>query len=141
MAWNVKKILVPTDGSEASRAAVAPALDIARQTSAEVVTLFVVDVPHPWVKGVAEAVKKNAGEPAINEVAKAAEKENLKVRGLIEEGNVANTILKVAEKEKIDLIVMATRGASATKMLLGSVASSVITYASCPVLVVREKGK
>lgn len=141
MTWNVRKILVPTDGSEASRVAVAPALDIAGQTKAEIVTLFVVDVPHPWVKGVAEAVKKNTGEPAIKEVAKVAEKENLKVKGLIEEGNVADTILKVAEKEKIDLIVMATRGASVTKRLLGSVAYSVITYASCPVLVVREKGK
>ena len=137
--WNVKKILVPTDGSEASKLAVIPALGIAKQINAEVVALFVVNVPHVGVGGVVEAVRKNIGEPAVNEVVKAAEKENLKVKGLVEEGSVVDTILKVAEKEKIDLIVMGTRGASLTRRLLGSVASSVVTYASCPVLVVRPK--
>lgn len=141
MVWNVKKILVPTDGSKAAKLAVEVALDTAKQRNAEVVALFVVDMPHLLADRVAEAVRRDVGEPAVKEVVRAAKKENLKVKGLVEEGNAADTILKVAKKEDIDLIVMGTRGASVTKRLLGSVASSVIIYAPCPVLAVREKVK
>jgi nucleotide-binding universal stress UspA family protein len=43
-----------------------------------------------------------------------------------------------AEKNKVDLIVVGTRGRTGfTKLLLGSVASGVVTYASCPVMVVK----
>lgn len=47
-------------------------------------------------------------------------------------------IMEYAEQEKMDLIVMGTRGSSGLKnLLLGSVVSSVITYAHCPVMVVK----
>jgi nucleotide-binding universal stress UspA family protein len=47
-------------------------------------------------------------------------------------------IVDYAEKNKVDLIVVGTRGRSGfTKLLLGSVASGVVTYASCPVMVVK----
>jgi nucleotide-binding universal stress UspA family protein len=47
-------------------------------------------------------------------------------------------IMEYAEQEKMDLIVMGTRGHSGLKdLLLGSLASSVITYAHCPVMVVK----
>jgi len=47
-------------------------------------------------------------------------------------------LLEYAEKEKIDLIVVGTKGRSGfKKLLLGSIASGVVTYAHCPVLVVK----
>ena len=47
-------------------------------------------------------------------------------------------ILGVAEKEKIDLIVIGTRGLGGfRKLLQGSVSSGVMTHAKCNVLVVR----
>ena len=47
-------------------------------------------------------------------------------------------ILEYAEKNNIDLIVVGTRGRSGfKKLLLGSIASSVVTYAHCPVMVVK----
>lgn len=53
------------------------------------------------------------------------------------EGTV-KPILKYAEDEEIDLIVVGTRGRTAIKkMLLGSVASDVITCAHCPIIVVK----
>jgi nucleotide-binding universal stress UspA family protein len=51
---------------------------------------------------------------------------------------VENAIVNYAETENVDLIVMGTRGRSGLKRsLLGSVASGVLTYAHCPVMVVR----
>ena len=52
--------------------------------------------------------------------------------------SVEGAIVSYAEEENIDLIVIGTRGRSGfTKLLLGSVASKVVTYAHCPVLVVK----
>jgi nucleotide-binding universal stress UspA family protein len=47
-------------------------------------------------------------------------------------------IVDYADKENVDLIVIGTRGKTGLKRaLLGSVASGVVTYATCPVLVVK----
>jgi nucleotide-binding universal stress UspA family protein len=51
---------------------------------------------------------------------------------------VAGAIVRYAEEYNVDLIVVGTRGRSSfTKLLLGSVASPVLTYAHCPVLLIR----
>jgi len=53
-------------------------------------------------------------------------------------GSVVQAITDYAASEKIDLIVMGTRGMGGfKKMLLGSVSSGVVTHAQCAVLVVR----
>lgn len=57
---------------------------------------------------------------------------------LIKYTSVAKEILEYAESNKIDLIIMGSRGMTGIKkMLLGSVASGVVTYSQCPVLVVK----
>ena len=51
---------------------------------------------------------------------------------------VESAIVNYAESEGVDLIVMGTRGRSGFKrILLGSVASGVLSYAHCPVKTVR----
>lgn len=56
----------------------------------------------------------------------------------LHEGLEAESILKVAESRKADLIVMGTRGLGTVKgLLVGSVSRKVIHYASCPVMVVH----
>jgi nucleotide-binding universal stress UspA family protein len=52
--------------------------------------------------------------------------------------STVRAIVDYAERNEVDLIVVGTRGRSGfTKLLLGSVASGVVTYASCPVMVVK----
>jgi nucleotide-binding universal stress UspA family protein len=52
--------------------------------------------------------------------------------------SVVPAIVDYAEKNKVDLIVTGTKGRSGfTKLLLGSVASGIVTYASCPIMVVK----
>ena len=51
---------------------------------------------------------------------------------------VESAIINYAESEHVDLIVMGTRGRSGFKrILLGSVASGVLSYSHCPVMTVR----
>jgi nucleotide-binding universal stress UspA family protein len=51
---------------------------------------------------------------------------------------VYGEIIQYADQENIDLIVIGTRGKSGVKkLLLGSTASGVVTYAACPVLVTK----
>jgi nucleotide-binding universal stress UspA family protein len=51
---------------------------------------------------------------------------------------VVAAIVNYSDHEKEELIVIRTRGRSGiSKMLLGSVASGVVTYACCPVVVVK----
>ena len=51
---------------------------------------------------------------------------------------VYGEIIQYADQENIDLIVIGTRGRSGVKkLLLGSTASGVVTYAACPVLVTK----
>lgn len=52
--------------------------------------------------------------------------------------SIVSSILEYAEKENVDLIVVGTRGHSGIKkLLLGSIALGLVTYASCPVTVVK----
>jgi nucleotide-binding universal stress UspA family protein len=52
--------------------------------------------------------------------------------------STVSSMLDYAEEQKIDLIAVGTRGRSGIKkLLLGSIASGLVTYASCPVLVVK----
>jgi len=69
-----------------------------------------------------------------------AEKKGVKSKPQTSEtvGSVVQAITDYAANEKIDLIVMGTRGMGGfKKMLLGSVSSGVVTHANCAVLVVR----
>ena len=62
----------------------------------------------------------------------------VKVRTVLMHGHVTNVIIKQAEKRKVDLIVMGSRGLSNIHgYLMGSVSRKVLTHAPCPVLTVK----
>ena len=57
---------------------------------------------------------------------------------IIAKESIISEIIEFAEQRNIDLIIMGTRGRTGfKKLLLGSVASGVVTYSHCPVLVIR----
>ncbi|MBI1744205.1 universal stress protein [Candidatus Acetothermia bacterium] len=63
------------------------------------------------------------------------------VDGLVEEGHPAETILRYAKENKIDLIVMGTHGRRGlNRILLGSVAEEVVRRSPVPVITVRMIG-
>ena len=62
----------------------------------------------------------------------------LKTEFIVDPTSIVGAIVDYAERENIDLIVVGSRGLSGfKKLLLGSIASGVVTYAHCPVMVVK----
>ena len=82
---------------------------------------------------------RNEGEKYLNKVKRNANEKNIQIKTeIISSTNIAGCIVEYAKENNIDLIVIGTRGRSGfKKLLLGSVASHVVTYAHCPVLVVK----
>src|SRR6188472_1353471 len=77
---------------------------------------------------------RNEGEKYLNKVRLKANEKNIQIKTeIISSTNIAGGIVDYAEENKIDLIVIGTRGRTGfKKLLLGSVASHVVTYAHCP---------
>jgi nucleotide-binding universal stress UspA family protein len=150
----IKKVLAAIDGSTKSIEAADYALSIAKDKNASVVLVNVLET-EPWLHGKkpyewgspqdlnkAYEEEKVEMQKILHEIVEKAAKMGLEIKSKIimspQTTNAATAIVKYAEDEKVDLIVVGTRGRSGlTRMLLGSVASGVVTYAHCPVLVVK----
>jgi nucleotide-binding universal stress UspA family protein len=147
----IRKILVPVDFSDSSRAALEYAAGLARpfdatidllhvwQAPAFIGALTLPDVPVTEATMV-ELVKRNAEEVSARFAADAV-KRGLPVReARCEPGVPAHTIVEVAKDRNYDLVVMGTHGHTGfSHVLLGSVAEAVVRHAECPVLTVRVK--
>lgn len=153
----IKKILVALDGSESADKALDFALDLAGKCSAEILLLSVVPpvivppyvypsfgatpVPSPPSEFQTYSDKlKGRFEKVLRGALKKTRETNpdLKVSTKLEDGHVAEKIIKTAEEENVDLIVMGSRGLSGIKELfLGSNSDTVVHKATCPVLIVK----
>ena len=148
------KILVGIDGSEYSRNAVNYALDLAVKDGSELFLLAIVPskVHHGDSSGVFGMVSpsyfdeyKKEAEKWFEEIINHINKETtidtstkVKSEVITTPFSTPASILNYAEEKDVDLIVIGTKGRSGLKkMLLGSVASDVVTYSYCPVLVVK----
>ena len=141
----MKKILVAVDFSDDSVRAVAAALDVADSFDARLFVLHVLHDPSDTpgfysAKKAGRKVWRNLEESAqemMKEFVKTHVKTRRKFDTAIVPGLPYAQILQVAQKEKVDLIVMGTHGRSGwERLLLGSVADRVICRATCPVMVI-----
>lgn len=144
----IKKILVPTDGSENAFSAVKYAIDFIKDHGApetEVTVIFVFtgtssSVFHAhWVSDEAyqKAFEKEV-ELCTRETVETFEKAGINVNLLTPTGDPGTEIVMCANKQNFDLIIMGTRGVTGIKAWVpGSVAQKVICWAKCPVLTVH----
>jgi len=139
----ISKILVAIDGSDASMDAADYTIPISKEYNAELYALHViradVDLFGPHETSEFMTRMRNEGEKYLNKVKLNANEKNIQIKTeIISSINIAGGIVDYAEENNIDLIVIGTRGSSGfKKLLLGSVASHVVTYAHCPVMVVK----
>ena len=140
------KILIATDGSEYTKNAVDYGIDLAKNTGAKLLTIYVVDtaafasIPMDAAWESMYELLKQEGDAAIKYVADKAKAEGLEIEGNLIEGHPADEIIKYSEKNSVSLIIMGTLGKSGLdRFLLGSVAEKVVRNSKIPVLVVRAK--
>jgi nucleotide-binding universal stress UspA family protein len=149
----IRRILVAVDGSKPSMDASIQAIDIAKRYDAELIALYVVspdirynyleDVITPRLPRALKDVMMIAMQKAdrhVDKVKQKASEKNVKVKTDVVIGisSVVKEIIEYAEKNRVDMIVIGSRGLSGIKkMLLGSVASGVLIYSHCPVLVTK----
>ena len=141
------KILVPVDGSKYSMEAVKVALKYAKATKTDIYLMTVM----PFISGLDLEISAVAMDK-LNESMKARGEDVLrKAQDILKaEGVTANTILSssisaadeiisFAEKEKAELIIIGSRGLGdkATRFIMGSVATKVVSHAPCNVYVVK----
>ena len=148
------KILVAVDGSNHSKRAAEYAIDLARNNKAQLTALTVLNIANIGsasafiaspMHGLAELKqKRKEAQEWLDEVARLAtsQKEDndyIQFKTYIEESmSVAGAIVEFAENQNMDLIVVGSRGRSGfKKLLLGSIASTVVTYTTCPVLIIK----
>lgn len=133
-----RKILTPFDGSLPSEEAYALALEFAEKHDSEVVVLFVARPPEPRTGTNMSSLLAIAHEHCKSRFDSMKRRaDNLKVRFDVQVGQPAETILEVAQRDSIDLIIMGRRGKSASRRWpLGTVSDRVLAHASCAVLAV-----
>jgi nucleotide-binding universal stress UspA family protein len=141
---NIKKILIPIDGSDPSVRAAEYGISIAKMLKAQITVIYVIDtivldrLAKDTEKEELEQELKMDGERFINYILGLAKKQSVKAASLLAKGRPFEQVVNLAKGLSIDLIVMGTYGRrGADRILIGSVAERVIEYVSCPVLVVK----
>jgi nucleotide-binding universal stress UspA family protein len=147
------KILVATDGSEYSRAAVNEVIDRPWPAGSEVRLLMAIEVPlvpTPELWAVPEGfytdyetMERNRAEKILAEAAemiRVKHGEDLKVSSLITLGTAKNAITDEAENWGADLILVGSHGYNGIqRFLIGSVSQAVALHAKCSVEIVRAR--
>ena len=138
---NVRNILVPTDFSETSDAALRHAVDAARTYRAR---LYLLHVPGKTGEDFQADLPIGRFETTVRDrlAAFLSEEEIAALRPeyTLRIGTPAEEIVHYAQDREIDLIVMGTHGRKGVAhLLLGSVAEHVVRTAPCPVLLVRQQ--
>jgi nucleotide-binding universal stress UspA family protein len=141
----LKKILVPTDGSEHARKAVNYACELALKFRATVCLLHVVPLPPALFHEAAfsmpdlQKFQEEDGKRIIEEAKRETKDRGVKeVQSAVVQGNPASRIIEFARSEGVDLIVMGNRGLSGIKeFVLGSVSHRVTHLADCTVTIVK----
>jgi nucleotide-binding universal stress UspA family protein len=152
LSLSIRKILVTIDGSENSKKAAEYAISLTKKYNAQLIILYVLyselGFAYSNVLGVATPkaindvleTQKEDVQKWFDEIKGKLKNTDISVMDkiIISASSIVGEIVGFADKEKVDLIILGTRGRTGfKKLLLGSVAEGVVTHSSCPVMVVR----
>ena len=144
----IETILFPTDFSECANYALSYAASLARQASASIICVHVIEpvVPSVGYTGLNEPLPiadlseqlEESAERELPKIGACDECSGLEVEQVIAHGDAAAEIVRVAKERNVDLIVISSHGRTGLgRILFGSTAESVVRHAPCPVLVVK----
>jgi len=134
-------ILVAMDDSDFAHKALVKAMEMTKYQASQLFILSVAPLlgAIDWLSPAMTDKLKEKAESVVKKAASTAAKEGISAKVFTEQGvSPADNIITFADENNIDLIVVGHRGkANLEKFLLGSVASRVISHASCSVLIVK----
>jgi nucleotide-binding universal stress UspA family protein len=141
-----KRILVPLDGSKLAEQTLPHAAVHAEQFGSEIVLLKVLGpLPEPTLAGRpafinAESASAQLAQDYLEGVAAQLRDQGLPTQTATVVGKPYVEIIRFAEENEIDLIIMSTRGhAGLSRWLLGSVSDRVVRGATVPLLLVQAR--
>ncbi|MFZ5863514.1 MAG: universal stress protein [Nitrospirota bacterium] len=142
-SFAVNTVLVPTDFSEGSQAALNYAIGLTKSFHAKIVLLHVIETTTYTMTEALQLVNvydvvKTAVEPVLDQMVKDLQQAQVTASRILVQGGSAHEIVSQAREVGADLIVMGTHGRhGVNRLFVGSVAERVVRTAHCPVLTVR----
>ncbi|UCH80111.1 MAG: universal stress protein [Nitrospiraceae bacterium] len=139
LGWNT--ILVATDGSKFSSAAVDEAIDYARSYGGSLKIVSVVYTNDEFLANAPDVIEKmvEKARAGLNKTRDKAKKGGVDAEVFVREGEPYQSIVELAKELNVDTIVMGSHRKSGLKRIfMGSVTSMVIGHAPCGVLVVNK---
>jgi nucleotide-binding universal stress UspA family protein len=157
---NLKKIMIATDGSDCSMLAANKGIELARLSGGTVYAVHVVPTAYffpmdgdyfssmgvnPYwdsmYEVMYEALRKQ-GQRIVNSVKGLGEAKGINVEPVLLEGHPADELIRYAEVEGMDIVIMGTLGKTGLdRLLLGSVAENLVRHSKVPVMVVTNTQK
>ena len=138
-------ILVALDGSEVSQRALIRAADEAKLWSANLHAIYVVEtglfssLPLDNTVEIMYSVLEKEGNEVLEKAKKFGAERGITVTTHMEQGHAGSEIVALAEREKVDLIMVGSHGKSnSDRLLIGSVSTFVITHSTVSTMVVRS---
>ena len=140
----IKRLLVPLDGSGFAEEALVIAGDLAESLDGMILLARVVPPPTPgrfYAPGLLEQMREaqtREAEAYLTSVQSRLRQDRLRVETRVLSGEVAATLVRLAGRERCDLVVMSSHGLGGVGWhAFGSVAQKVLHSSRCPVLIVR----
>jgi nucleotide-binding universal stress UspA family protein len=138
---NVKRILFPTDFSHTGDAALAFATSLAKESDGRLIVVHVQEAPMAYGGG---EMYYGIPEPSTDELVNMLHNvkptdASVPVEYRLVTGDPADAVVRLAEDDNVDLIVLGSHGRTGlTRLLMGSVAEAIVRKAHCPVLVYKQ---
>ncbi len=149
-----KKIMIATDGSDCSNLAIDKGIELARLSGGTVYAVYVMSTAYlfdmdggayssvgtnPYWASIRKALK-NQGQQAVDYIKNLGEAKGINVQSILLEGNPSEELIRYANEEKMDIVIMGTHGKiGVNRMLMGSVAGNLVRHSKIPVMVVGKK--
>jgi len=136
------KILAAIDGSPTSEKALATAVDLAGQYRAELIALCVAEVPAVVLADEVDQTVRHTADDYFHQISEAAvqyaRSRGVKLRNVVLRGHAADEILRFAEAEGVNLIVIGRHGHSrVTRFFLGGTTDRVSEHCHSTVMIVK----
>ncbi|NTV06641.1 MAG: universal stress protein [Chlorobiaceae bacterium] len=145
--FKIHEILCPVDFSDASRKSVQYAKEFAAGMGASVFLLNVVE-PRPMAVDITlnyvplEEDLEKAAAADLQVILQELIQAGIKAECAVEFGNPSDVILEKAEERDVNLVIMGSHGKKGlSRLIMGSVAETVVRKANCPVLIVKSEEK